>query len=439
MGTPGAVDTERTTAAVLARAAEAMANRRAADVALLLAAIEWAETHPAPVAGHCAGWGEEDLHGEGVIPLAGAGAPLVAEFAPVELAVELGWSTDSTKELMGDGLELKYRLPQLFAHVLAGRVPVHQATYVARHTRDLTEVAAAHADRLVSADPARVGKVRAERLVDEARLYHDPDRALDDELQSLAARKVEMLPGSTPLTTDVYMRLDTHDAEAFDAAVSRAAAALRRLGDLDGLDVRRARAVGVLADPQRALDLFAGQPRRTPAAPRLLLHVDGDQLDRLTADPGAGPVVVNVEGGPSPGPVLLDVLRAWLADSTIQLTPVLEMSRSDVTDRHDPPGWMADVVRLRDPVCVFPGCQRPSRACDLDHIQPYIATEEGGPRGQTHPGNLAPLCRHHHRVKTHGGWSYVRLTDGSYRWASPTGRKHVVLPAPRRRTTPTRR
>src|SRR4051794_23506522 len=84
MGTTSALDTRPTTAAVLARAVEAMTSRRAADVALLLAAIEWAETHPAPVPGPYAGWGEEDLHGEGVIPLAGPAPPLVAEFAPVE-------------------------------------------------------------------------------------------------------------------------------------------------------------------------------------------------------------------------------------------------------------------------------------------------------------------------------------------------------------------
>ena len=403
---------------------------------LLLAAIEWAESHPASVGGPRAEWGEEDVFGEGVVPLAGEGTPSVAEFAPVELAVELGWSTDSAKELMGDGLELKYRLPTLFAHVVAGRVAVHLARHVARQTGDLTRVAAAHADRLVSAAPARVGQVRAERLVDEARLYHDPDRAIDDELQSLEARKVELLPGSTPLTTDVHMRLDTHDAEAFDAAVTRGAAELKRLGDLDRLEVRRARAVGVLADPQRALDLLAGHhPGRTPAAPRLMLHLDADQLDRLATDPGAGPVVVNVEGGPSPGPVLLDVLRAWLADSTIKLTPVLDMSRTDAVDRHDAPAWMADLVRLRDPFCVFPGCSRSSRGCDLDHIEPYVAPDDGGPPGQTRPGNLAPLCRHHHRVKTHGSWSYRRLPDGSYRWTSPLGRTHLVLPPPPRRTS----
>ena len=133
------------------------------------------------------------------------------------------------------------------------------------------------------------------------------------------------------------------------------------------------------------------------------------------------------------------MLRPWLADSTIKLMPVLDLSRTDRVDRHDPPGWMADLVRLRDPVCVFPRCQRRSRACDLDHIEPYhppddpstVSGQAAGPPGQTHPGNLAPLCRHHHRVKTHGGWHYARLPDGSYRWTSPTGRTFVVLPAPR--------
>jgi hypothetical protein len=149
-------------------------------------------------------------------------------------------------------------------------------------------------------------------------------------------------------------------------------------------------------------------------------------------------VVLDVEGGRSPGPVLLDVLRSWLADSTVKLQPVLDMSRTDAVDRHDPPPWMATLVRLRDPVCVFPACHRRSRGCDLDHIEPYVELDDGGPPGQTHPGNLAPLCRRHHRVKTHGSWSYARLPDGSYRWTSPHGRIHVVMPLSRRRTSPLR-
>jgi hypothetical protein len=360
---------------------------------------------------------------------------MVAEFAPLELAAVLGWSPDAARELIGDALELKYRLPRLFALVRDLVVPAHVARHIAAHTHDLSLRAAAYADRLVCADPARVGRVRAAQLVDEARLYFDPDRAIDDELAALAARKVEFRPNSTPLTTDVLMTLDTQDAEAFEAAVARGADALGRLGDLDPLDVRRARAVGVLADPQRALDMLAGtDPGRTPASASLVFHLHADDLDRLATDP----VLVTVEGRHQRGPMLLDLLHTWLAGSTLVVKPVLDLARTDAVDAHEPPAWMADLVRLRDPVCVFPGCCRRSKRCDLDHIEPYVPLDEGGPPGQTHPGNLAPLCRRHHRAKTHGSWTYRRLADGSYRWRSPTGRAFTVLPPPARQPRPPR-
>ena len=52
------------------------------------------------------------------------------------------------------------------------------------------------------------------------------------------------------------MDLDIADAEAFEDAVALVAEALKDLGDTDDLDIRRARAVGVLADPRAALDLL---------------------------------------------------------------------------------------------------------------------------------------------------------------------------------------
>lgn len=87
---------------------------------------------------------------------------------------------------------------------------------------------------------------------------------------------------------------------------------------------------------------------------------------------------------------------------------------------------MREQVLLRDPSCVFPGCAVGSRGCDLDHVVPYdpVATSPGD--GATHPDNLAPLCRRHHRVKTHGRWHYVRRRDGTYAWTDPGGRTYVV-------------
>jgi hypothetical protein len=86
---------------------------------------------------------------------------------------------------------------------------------------------------------------------------------------------------------------------------------------------------------------------------------------------------------------------------------------------------MRDQVILRDRHCVFPWCGHDARTCDLDHLIPY---QEDGPPGQTHPGNLAPLCRRHHRAKTHTTWTYTRNPDGSYTWTSRHGHTYEVGP-----------
>jgi hypothetical protein len=56
------------------------------------------------------------------------------------------------------------------------------------------------------------------------------------------------------------------------------------------------------------------------------------------------------------------------------------------------------------------------------HIDPYLPPEDGGPPDQTRLDNLAPLCRAHHRLKTHTGWDYQRRSDGTYAWTDRWGR-----------------
>ncbi len=90
----------------------------------------------------------------------------------------------------------------------------------------------------------------------------------------------------------------------------------------------------------------------------------------------------------------------------------------------------ARLLVLRDPVCVHPRCDRSARDCDVDHIAAYVEIDDGGLPGQTSPANLAPLCRRHHRAKTHHGWRYSRAPDGRYVWTSPRG--HTFTSDPRR-------
>ena len=59
---------------------------------------------------------------------------------------------------------------------------------------------------------------------------------------------------------------------------------------------------------------------------------------------------------------------------------------------------------------------------------PDDRADPGGrpPPGQRNTRNLALLCRFHHRLKTHGGWTYQRANDTVLRWTSPIGRCYTV-------------
>jgi hypothetical protein len=99
----------------------------------------------------------------------------------------------------------------------------------------------------------------------------------------------------------------------------------------------------------------------------------------------------------------------------VTVKPVLDLADHVRVDAWEVPDRLAERVRLRDGTCVFPWCTRPARACDTDHVVPHA---RGGP---TCPCNLAPLCRRHHRMKTHTGWTYTTPEPGTYHWRSPHG------------------
>ena len=119
-----AAATNLTPTEVIDRVRAARQAQQRAAVEELELALEWARLHPCPANETPAHWGETDLHDEGLVPLAGPGAPWVAEFAPVDLAAALGITHDAARQLIGDALELAYRLPRLWQQVLAGAAGV---------------------------------------------------------------------------------------------------------------------------------------------------------------------------------------------------------------------------------------------------------------------------------------------------------------------------
>ena len=85
-------------------------------------------------------------------------------------------------------------------------------------------------------------------------------------------------------------------------------------------------------------------------------------------------------------------------------------------ETYQPPQALIDFLIARDRTCRFPGCRRSAALSDLDHAQSW---DEGG---TTSLDNLGALCRRHHVLKTHGGWSIESRADGSCTWTSPLGK-----------------
>ena len=101
------------------------------------------------------------------------------------------------------------------------------------------------------------------------------------------------------------------------------------------------------------------------------------------------------------------------------MKPILDLADRIHVGAYEIPDRLHDQAAERDLTCVFPWCNQRARRCDTDHV---IAHADGGP---TATDNLAPLCRSHHRLKTHSPWAYTVLEPGSYLWTSPHGYQYL--------------
>jgi hypothetical protein len=215
-------------------------------------------------------------------------------------------------------------------------------------------------------------------------------------------------------TSSIFGNLDLADALDLEGALRDGAEAIKVAGSEDSLDVRRSIALGDLARGQSLLPLSDSDspvpvPKRRDVT--LYLHLSPDS-PIATLDNAGGHLITK------------DQLSRWFdtADTKMIIKPVLDLNEPIATSAYAIPEKIREHVILRDRTCIFPGCTRPSRQCDLDHIEPYDTL---GPPDQTRTGNLAPLCRYHHRCKTFGRWSYTMLEPGVYLWRSPHGRSYL--------------
>jgi hypothetical protein len=400
---------------VFARARCADADRAQADV--LLAAVTWAEQHPPESIDLAATWVVGG--GDTGLPLAGPGAPLVAEFCIAEFAVALGMSTDSGRRLIADAVELKYRLPRVWARVQAGDLASWKGRRIAQATLGLSREAVAFVDAQVAAFAHKIGAAQLDRLVEEATLRFMPDQALENAQKAADGRHLTFHHDQVSFhgTTFVEGELDLADALDLDAVISHGAEQLKLCGATEPLDVRRSMAAGELARKQLVIDLSGttGGPAERPVTkPRqvvLYVHLS----EQAITDASNGLDLARVENHRRG--VTADQVRTWCAnpDTAVVVKPVIDLDEHVGVDSYEVPDRLREHAELRHGYCAFPWCTRAARRCDCDHV---IAYDQGG---TTCSCNIAPLCRRHHRLKTHSTWTYTVLEPGSFLWSSPHG------------------
>ncbi len=370
--------------------------RRRAEVTEILAITEWLDQHLVDPRT------SDDVavrdYGDGELHLAGDGAPAVSEAAVVELVTTLGRSDSAGRRHVGQALETKYRLPRLWRRLLDGEVEVWRAFRIAESTRSLPLDAAAFVDTAVAPFAHSMSWSQLDRTVEAARAIYDPEEVERRRLADPRRLDVRLDQAGVDGYVPVDGLLDLADARDLEAAVAARAARLGEVCD-EPLDVRRSMALGEIVRGELALDPVDG-----PGSGRgVTLYVHLDDTD-----------VAEVDGTP----VLVDQVATWCAGATVTIKPVIDLNQVVTSSGYTPSDPVAERVRLVWPQCVFPFCTRRART-DLDHRVAH-------PEGETSTANLAPLCRAHHRMKTHSGWHYEPAAatrhgvPTAFTWTSPS-------------------
>jgi len=439
-----------------------------AECRMLQLACSWADAHYLdsgseeyqPLIQRACAWG-------------GEGTPEVSEYCAAELGALQGTGIMAARSLIADALDVRYRLPRLWARVLTGGVRAWQARKIAEQTRCLSWQACADVDHALSDFVGMMPWPRFARILSATILEADPALAAERADRARMAQDVFSFDSEDGLKT-VVAKAAAGDAIWFLATVNRIAEILAARGDTDPVGTRRARALGILAQPAEALRLLiehqhdrTDQPNesseREPAEADATFDdepdapserepesdVEPDDHHSLSMAPppafdaravrprvvlhfhlsdaafGAGHALVRCEDG---GPLRLAELVEFLGRTgcQVRIQPVLDPTQVAPVDGYEIPQRLRAAVRARQIADVFPFGTCLSSSMDLDHTERYVPTDYGGPPGQTRLGNLGPMARPGHRAETHGGWAKRQPEPGYFVHRSPNGYVYLV-------------
>ena len=341
-----------------------------------------------------------------------------------DVATALRLSPTSAQSRIDVARVLVGHLPNTISALSTGEISVAHATVIARETATairnglseesifrVEQTALAHAEFHTPGQVASKVKTTIAKLAPEE-FEEIVDRARD-------SRRVSCYPEADGMATVIAI-LPAEDAQAVMKSIE--AFILKRNSEdapewsILSADMKRADALTYIAS--QALSSLADEVQLHRRPITISVAIDLPTLMGLAENPG------QLAGY---GAIPASVARRLAADGNWQRF-VSDPTTGNLLDfgreKYTPPQELIDYLLARDRVCRFPGCRRTGQSSDIDHAQSW---ETGG---ETNPANLGLLCRRHHRMKTHGGWSIESNPDGSCLWKSPQGKTFFVPSRP---------
>jgi hypothetical protein len=438
--------------ATLALAEDEVTARRRHGVARLELLLHWADLHTADPQTR-PGAVPPSRGGDRLITLGSAGTPEVAELCWAELAIALHTGVIAVRNQAGRALDLRHRLPQLWAAVQALAVEPWVAEKVATMTSPLTVEQCALVDTAVTdavlESPGRILAI-AEAKTIEADLSGYRAR-LTEEARKTGVWTTRPRPGDLvdpdqgePGTGRMTAKLPTAEILDAEANLADLTEVLEHHGDHDPdnpptRDQLRAHAFALLVtDPHAAATLLdqldtppSAEPEPeadddTPATPpRIKKRRPATVLVHLT-DAVLGGHADGVARAEGIGPLLLEQVTELLQHRHVTVQPVIDLATIRSVNAYEHPTDVKTRTLLRTIYDVFPhSTSRATTRLDHDHAIPY---DPGGPPGQTGDHNDAPVTRLHHRTKTHHPYQVQQIGYGTYRWTTPHGLTRIVTP-----------
>jgi hypothetical protein len=377
-------------------------------------------------------------------------APLgevVREFVDSEIAAALGLTSRGADLLVGTAVSC-VELPKSWGGLMAGRIDYPRLLTMVEETALCDPEAARKVEAAVLEGGRRGSRGEFRRALRRAVLRHDAEGAKARADEARADLYVRSGPASTDTAwLDAHLRAE--DAAAVRTVLDAAAAAMRREPDENrNVDQLRAAALcapfwaalatGLLTTPEGPLPL-AHLGAQAPALELTFTPDDSAGAAGSTAGTGehsAGPDVREPATLEGHGPITPTLARKIASCAVPGSRPLVRMvERIDAASAlrlsqvwmpeadYRPSAALVRHIRARDRRCCFPGCAMPARRCDLDHTIPW-------PEGETHPSNLALLCRRHHRLKHHRGVRVEQRRPGELLWTLPTGHTYETGPQP---------